>query len=161
MRRKPQLGDPIGDGAAPGASRRSREHNRSYSLAAVEILTSRFLLRPTDLERSLRFYEHTIGLAIYREWGTGPARGVVFFLGGGGLLEISGTNPEPPSPAISLVLQVRDVNATHRRLTEQGVPADAEPERKPWGLIEMTARDPDGLALIIVEVPAEHPRRRG
>jgi hypothetical protein len=25
----------------------------------------------------------------------------------------------------------------------------------------MTARDPDGLALIIVEVPAEHPRRRG
>jgi predicted enzyme related to lactoylglutathione lyase len=112
-----------------GASRRSREHNGSYSLAAVEILTSRVLLRPADLERSLRFYEHIIGLAIYREWGTGPARGVVFFLGGG-LLEISGTNSEPPSPAISLV-QVRDVNATHQRLTEQGVPADAEPERKP------------------------------
>jgi catechol 2,3-dioxygenase-like lactoylglutathione lyase family enzyme len=126
----------------------------------VEILTSRVLLRPTDLERSLRFYEHTIGLAIYREWGTGPARGVVFFLGGG-LLEISGTSPEPPSPAMSLVLQVRDVNATHQRLIEHGVPADAEPERKPWGLIEMTARDPDGLALIIVEIPAEHPRRRG
>jgi predicted enzyme related to lactoylglutathione lyase len=143
-----------------GASRRSREHYRSYSLAAVEILTSRVLLRPTDLERSLRFYEHPIGLAIYREWGTGPERGVVFFLGGG-LLEISGTNPEPPSPAISLVLQVRDVHATHQRLTKQGVAIDAEPERKPWGLIEMTARDPDGLALIIVEIPAEHPRRRG
>ena len=57
----------------------------------MEILTSRVLLRPTDLGRSLRFYEQTIGLAIYREWGTGPARGVVFFLGGG-LLEISGTN---------------------------------------------------------------------
>jgi hypothetical protein len=28
-------------------------------------------------------------------------------------------------------------------------------------LIEMTVRDPDGLALIIVEVPPEHPRRRG
>jgi predicted enzyme related to lactoylglutathione lyase len=159
--RKPQLGDPIGDAAALWASRPSRKHNGFYAPAAVEILTSRVLLRPTDLERSLRFYEHTIGLAIYREWGTGPARGVVFFLGGGGLLEISGTNPEPPSPAISLVLQVRDVNATHQRLTEQGVSADAEPERKHWGLIEMTARDPDGLALIIVEVPAEHPRRRG
>ena len=126
----------------------------------MEILTGRVLLRPTDLGRSLRFYEQTIGLAIYREWGTGPARGVVFFLGGG-LLEISGTSPEPPSPAIGLVLQVRDIGATHLRLIEQGVVVDAEPEQKPWGLIEMTVRDPDGLALIIVEVPPEHPRRRG
>lgn len=126
----------------------------------MEILTGRVLLRPTDLVRSQRFYEHTVGLAIYREWGTGPQRGVVFFLGGG-LLEISGTSPEPPSPAIGLVLQVRDIGATHQRLIEQGVAVEAEPERKPWGLIEMTVRDPDGLALIIVEVPAEHPRRRG
>jgi predicted enzyme related to lactoylglutathione lyase len=127
----------------------------------VEILTSRVLLRPSDIGRSLRFYEQTIGLAIYREWGTEPARSVVFFLGGGGLLEISGTSPVPPSPAISLVLQVRDVTATHERLTEQGVAVDAAPEQKPWGLIEMTVRDPDGLPLIIVEVPPEHPRRRG
>jgi uncharacterized glyoxalase superfamily protein PhnB len=58
------------------------------------------------------------------------------------------------------VLQVRNVTATRQRLTEQSVAVDAEPERKPWGLIEMTVRDPDGLALIIVEVPPEHPRRR-
>jgi predicted enzyme related to lactoylglutathione lyase len=131
----------------------------SYALAAVEILTSRVLLRPTDTNRSLRFYEQTIGLAIYREWGSGPARGVVFFLGGGGLLEISGTSTEPPSSAIALVLQVRNVGETQRRLTEQGVTVDAEPEHKPWGLIEMTVRDPDGVALIIVEVPPGHPRR--
>jgi hypothetical protein len=30
-----------------------------------------------------------------------------------------------------------------------------------WGLLEMTMRDRDGLALIFVEVPPEHPRRRG
>jgi uncharacterized glyoxalase superfamily protein PhnB len=131
-----------------------------YALAAVEILTSRVLLQPTDIGRSLRFYEQTIELAIYREWGTGTTRGVVFFLGGG-LLEISGTSPEPPSGAISLVLQVRNVRAIRQRLTEQGVAVDAEPELKPWGLIEMTVRDPDGLALIVVEVPPEHPRRRG
>lgn len=127
----------------------------------MEILTSRILLRPRDIDRSLQFYEQAIGLAIYREWGTGPARGVVFFLGGGGLLEISGSHPEPPSSAVSLVLQVRNLSATHQRLTEQGLAVDAELERKPWGLIEMTVRDPDGLALIIVEVPPEHPRRRG
>jgi uncharacterized glyoxalase superfamily protein PhnB len=132
----------------------------SYALAAVEILTSRVLLQPTDTGRSLRFYEQTIGLAIYREWGSGTTRGVVFFLGGG-LLEISGTSPEPPSGAISLVLQVRNVRAIRQRLTEQGVAVDAEPKLKPWGLIEMTVRDPDGLALIVVEVPPEHPRRRG
>jgi predicted enzyme related to lactoylglutathione lyase len=127
----------------------------------VEILTSRILLRPTDFDRSLHFYEQTIGLAIYREWGAGTTRGTVFFLGGGGLLEISGHSPEPPSGAISLVLQVRDVHATRQRLADQGVAIDAEPEQKPWGLIEMTVHDPDGLALIVVEVPPGHPRRGG
>jgi predicted enzyme related to lactoylglutathione lyase len=130
----------------------------SYALAAVEILTSRVLLRPSDIGRSVRFYERTLGLAIYREWGTGTERGVVFFLGGG-LLEISGQSSESPSSAISLVLQVRNVRATRERLTQEGVAIDAEPEQMPWGLIEMTVRDPDGLALIIVEVPPEHPRR--
>ena len=126
----------------------------------MEILASRILLRPTDLDRSLRFYEQTVGLAIYREWGTGASRGVVFFLGGG-LLEVSGRSPEPPSAAIELVLQVRDLGATRRRLAERGVVVEAEPELKPWGLLEMTVRDPDGLALIFVEVPPGHPRRGG
>jgi catechol 2,3-dioxygenase-like lactoylglutathione lyase family enzyme len=75
-----------------------------YARGAVEILTSRILLHPADLDRSLRFYDETIGLAIYREWGTGTSRGVVFFLGGGGLLEVSGGSPRPLSDAIGLVL---------------------------------------------------------
>ena len=32
---------------------------------------------------------------------------------------------------------------------------------KPWGLLEMTVRDPVGLGLILVEVPPGHPHRRG
>lgn len=130
-------------------------------LAPVELLTSRVLLSPSDLERSLAFYGQTLGLAIYREWGAGESRGVVFFLGGGGLLEVSGTGDTPISPAVKLVLQVRDINATCGLLARRGVTIDAEPERKPWGLLEMTARDPDGLQLIFVEVPPGHPRRRG
>jgi catechol 2,3-dioxygenase-like lactoylglutathione lyase family enzyme len=132
-----------------------------YAHAGVEILASRILLHPTDLERSLRFYERTLGLAIYREWGSGSSRGVVFFLGAGGLLEVSGGSPEPPSEASGLVLQVRDLSATRRCLAERGVVVEAEPELKPWGLLELTVRDPDGFTLIFVEVPAEHPRRRG
>ena len=131
-------------------------------LGVMEILGEPLLTTPdSDLERSLHFYEQTIGLAVYREWGTGPSRGVAFFLGGGGLLEVSGGHPEPPSGAVGLVLQVRDLDVTRASLVERGVVPEAEPELKPWGLLEMTARDPDGLALIFVEVPPDHPRRRG
>jgi catechol 2,3-dioxygenase-like lactoylglutathione lyase family enzyme len=130
-------------------------------LAAVELLTSRVLLSPSDLARSLAFYERTLELAIYREWGAGEHRGVVFFLGGGGLLEVSGSGDGPVSEGLKLVLQVRDIGATRELLAGRGVTIDAEPDRKPWGLLEMTARDPDGLRLIFVEVPPEHPRRRG
>jgi predicted enzyme related to lactoylglutathione lyase len=127
----------------------------------MELLSSRILLHPADLDRSLRFYEQMVGLAIYREWGTGASRGVVFFLGGGGLLEVSGGSRQPPSAAIGLVLQVRDLGATRGHFAERGVVVEAEPELKPWGLLEMTVRDPDGLALIFVEVPPGHPRRGG
>jgi catechol 2,3-dioxygenase-like lactoylglutathione lyase family enzyme len=127
----------------------------------VEVLSSRTLLHPRDLERSQRFYERTLGLAVYHEWGSGAQRGVVFFLGGG-LLEVSGSaGPHTPSDAVRLFIQVRDLDATWRRLRDAGVTIDEDPERKPWGLFEMVARDPDGLALVLVEVPPEHPLRRG
>ena len=34
------------------------------------------------------------------------------------------------------------------------------PVRKAWGLDEMRIEDPDGLRLVLVEVPPEHPLRR-
>lgn len=127
----------------------------------MEVLTSRVLVHPRDLERSQRFYEETLGLAVYHEWGSGATRGVVFFLGGG-LLEVSGSaGPHSPSDATRLFLQVRDLDSTYRDLADAGVTIDEAPERKPWGLYEMVARDPDGLALVLVEVPPEHPLRRG
>lgn len=125
----------------------------------MDILASRVLLHPAGVERSQRFYEQTLGLAVFREWGSGAGRGVVFFLGGG-LLEVSGAADERPSGAVRLLLQVRDVRAEHERLVAAGVVVEAAPERKPWGLTEMTIRDPDGLAIVIAEVPPDHPQRR-
>jgi catechol 2,3-dioxygenase-like lactoylglutathione lyase family enzyme len=124
----------------------------------VEILASRILLRPSDLARSVRFYEETLGLAVFREWGEGANRAVVFFLGGG-LLEVSSSSELPPSKATRLWLQVRDLNATRDELAARGVPIVEEPEVKPWGLYELVARDPDGLELVFVEVPPQHPLR--
>ncbi len=55
----------------------------------MDVLSSRLLLHPTDPESSRAFYRDTLGLAVYREFGSGPERGTVFFLGflGGQVLE--------------------------------------------------------------------------
>jgi catechol 2,3-dioxygenase-like lactoylglutathione lyase family enzyme len=121
----------------------------------VELLSSRILLRPRDLERSLAFYRDTLGLAVYREF---PG-GTVFFLGNG-LLEVSGQGASGPGPDVALWLQVRDLDATVRELADRNVPVLREPLREPWGLHEMWISDPDGLRIVVVEVPADHPLRR-
>ena len=126
----------------------------------MEVLNSRVLLRPVDPERSRAFYRDVLGLAIYREFGDGPERGTVFFLGGGGLLELSGRAERPAGDAMALWVQVRDLAATHRELAERGVRVLREPRVEPWGLLEMWIADPDGVRIAVVEVPAEHPLRR-
>ncbi|MDA8267767.1 MAG: VOC family protein [Actinomycetota bacterium] len=55
----------------------------------MEVLSSRLLVRPRNLERSLDFYAGTLGLPVYREFGAGRQYGAVFFTGGG-YLEVSG-----------------------------------------------------------------------
>ena len=57
-------------------------------------------------------------------------------------------------------IQVRDVHAEHARLAAAGVPIVREPAAEPWGLIEMWIEDPEGIRIVLVEVPAGHPRRR-
>ncbi|MGP4005904.1 VOC family protein [Streptomyces sp. 4N124] len=124
----------------------------------VHVLSSRTLLRPTDPERSRLFYGEQLGLSVYREFGTGPERGTVYFLGGG-FLEISGRSDTPPSPAVRMWLQVEDVTAAHEELRTKGVDIVREPVKEPWGLIEMWVADPDGTRIVLVEVPADHPIR--
>ncbi|MFJ3656682.1 VOC family protein [Streptomyces nigra] len=124
----------------------------------VHVLSGRTLLRPTDPERSRAFYGEQLGLAVYREFGTGAERGAVYFLGGG-FLEVSGRSDTPPSPAIRLWMQVEDVAAAHEELVSKGVEIVRPPLREPWGLIEMWIADPDGTPIVLVEVPAEHPLR--
>jgi predicted enzyme related to lactoylglutathione lyase len=125
----------------------------------MEVLSSRVLVRPTDFERSFRFYAENLGLHVYRQWGRGSTRGVVFFLGGG-FLELSGSSRTETSESVGLWLQVRDVDAVGHELEEAGVGIIESPADKPWGLREMQIRDPDGLRIVIVEVPENHPLRR-
>ncbi len=86
----------------------------------MDVLSSRILLRPSDLGRSRRFYRDVLGLAIYREFGPPDDPGVVFFLGQA-LLEVSGHATGHPGSPVMIWIQVRDVRAEHARLTTAGV----------------------------------------
>ncbi|MGC9669124.1 VOC family protein [Planosporangium sp. 12N6] len=125
----------------------------------MEVLSSRILLRPSDPQRSRRFYRDTLGLAIYREFGPPDDPGVVFFLGQG-LLEVSGRSDGATGDVVQLAFQVRDVHAEHERLAAAGVPVLRPPRREPWGLDEMWIADPDDVRIVLIEVPADHPLRR-
>jgi len=124
----------------------------------MEILASRMLLRPVDYERSLRFYRDEIGLAIFRDYGGGTV-----FFAGQSLLELAGfgspDHSRGPFPG-ALWLQVRDIAATQAELEGRGVPIAREARQEPWGLHEMHVTDPDGITLIFVQIPPDHPLRR-
>jgi predicted enzyme related to lactoylglutathione lyase len=125
----------------------------------VDVLSSRILVRPGDLDRSLRFYRDVLGLAVYREFGPADHPGMVFFLGQG-LLEVSGSASGAPGHSPVIWIQVRDVRGEHARLAAAGVPVIREPVTEPWGLVEMWIEDPDGIRIVLVQVPADHPLRR-
>lgn len=120
----------------------------------MEILASRMLLRPTDYERSLRFYRDELGLAIAREYPGGTV-----FYAGQSLIELAG-HGEPKSFSGALWLQVRDVYGVEQQLRERGVTITREARQEMWGLHEMHVSDPDGVTLIFVQIPESHPLRR-
>ena len=124
----------------------------------MEILSSRLILRPQDYRTTLAFYRDTLGLAVAREY---PG-GTVFFAGQG-LIEVAGHGRKEgdlPGFAGAIWLQVRDCADAAAELALAGVPIDRGPTQEPWGLIEMWVRDPDGVPLVLVQIPADHPIRR-
>ncbi|WP_433240374.1 VOC family protein [Streptosporangium sp. CA-135522] len=125
----------------------------------MEVLSSRILLHPSDPALSRRFYRDVLGLAVYREFGPAENPGLVFFLGQG-FLEVSGRSDGPPGRTSAIWLQVRDLAAEHERLRAAGVEVTRPPRLEPWGLIEMWIEDPDGVPIVLVEIPADHPLRR-
>lgn len=130
----------------------------------MEVLSSRVIVRPRDFGAAVRFYTEVLGLRVYREYGAGGrVTGVVLFLGGG-FLELVSTPGDHDGPLgagdVSLWLQVPDVDREHERLAAAGVTVVTPPETMPWGLRECWVEDPDGLPLVLVQVPEDHPLRR-
>nr|WP_246461461.1 VOC family protein [Nocardia transvalensis] len=114
-------------------------------------------MRPANYERTLAFYRDGLGLAIAREY---PG-GTVFFAGQS-LIEVAAHGRREDAPgdfAGALWLQVRSADDAAAELALRGIGIDRAPVREPWGLIEMWTRDPDGVPIVVVEIPAEHPLR--
>lgn len=107
------------------------------------------------------FLRQVVGLRIFDEYGDGSAVvGVVYFLGGG-FLELSIAHPSPGEGVLDALAPGAGV--------KPGGDAPARPRRSPrgaglpqglGGLIELPVADPDGHAVILVEVPEDHFLRR-
>lgn len=150
-------------------------------IAGMEILSSRILLRSADPQGSQRFFRDVLGLAVYREFGSPEHPGMVFFLGNG-FLEVSGHTEDDGgggragdtrgpgtgddggggtrAAGTVLWLQVRDIEAERERLKEAGATITRGPRQEPWGLVEMWLDAPDGVRIVVVEIPEDHPLRR-
>ena len=86
----------------------------------MDVLSSRILLHPSDLDRSRRFYRDVLRLAIHRESGPPEDPGVVFFPGQG-LPEVSGRAAGPRGSSLMIWIQVRDIHAEYARLAAAAV----------------------------------------
>ncbi len=124
----------------------------------MRVLSSRIMIAASDFARSRAFYEGTLGLDLYREYGAeGIVTGVVYFLGGG-FLELTAAGPPPTG--VRIWLQVPDAAGEEQRLRAAGVVVRRGAQQMPWGLVECWIEDPDGAELRLVEVPPDHPLRR-
>jgi catechol 2,3-dioxygenase-like lactoylglutathione lyase family enzyme len=123
----------------------------------MDILSSRLILRPADYEKTLAFYRDGLGLAIAREY---PGGTVLF--AGQSLVEVASHGGTGVSTNFTgaIWLQVRDLADAAAELALKGIPINRRPLREPWGLIEMWVHDPDGVPIVLVEVPPEHPIRK-
>lgn len=123
----------------------------------VEILSSRLILWPADYDATASFYRDVLGLGIFREY---PG-GTVFFAGQG-LIEIAGHRSADPAASSrgAIWLQVRDAAGVQTQLEQAGVDIVRAARTEPWGLVELWIADPDGVPIVLVEVPETHPLRR-
>ncbi len=123
----------------------------------MDILSSRVIIHPVDLDGSRAFYEGVLGLSIYRQWGVG----VAYFIGGGHL-ELSGGNSGSLTQhgSTTLWLQVPSLDGVEAQLRAQDVTIVKPAATMPWGLVELWIHDPDNNELRLIEIPETHPIRQ-
>jgi catechol 2,3-dioxygenase-like lactoylglutathione lyase family enzyme len=106
------------------------------------------MLGVTDLERSTRFYEQTLGRPVRFKAGDS----LVFFDAGPiaiGLNAALAATRRPVAGAMELVFAVESVKATYRELCDKGITFVAEPRQTTATEWAATFPDPDGHFLTV------------
>ena len=113
----------------------------------------------SDMDRALKFYNQTLGLAIaldarqFDHAEVGPDEPLAK-IG----LHATGTRPKEKRRS-GIVLDTDDIFSLHRRLREQGVVFTLEPTKMPWGGIVADFLDPDNNELEVVQDPEHYERQ--
>jgi hypothetical protein len=121
------------------------------------MLQSRVLVSPSNFDLAVSRCK-AFGMRSLRVYGLldNPV-GVVFATGGGGTLELSRTKSTPPS-GVRLWIQVPSLVDAIEELQSSRYPGAIGPaELQPWGLLECEVELFDGVSVIVVEVPRDHP----
>ena len=116
------------------------------------------MVRVSDMERSVRFYRDTLGLALRfqtPDWSEFDTGGTTLALHNGAKEHPAGrqSDGEPQAGSCSIGFQLEDLDATVKLLEAKGVRFLMPPtERVTEGIRLAIAADPDGLAISFAQV---------
>ena len=104
-----------------------------------------------DQDRALKFWTEQVGFRVLTDQPMGEQRWIELEVKGAQTRVVLFT-PEGHEDRIggffNGALACDDVEATHRQLSERGVPFDGPPQKQPWGTFAMF-RDPDGNQFVL------------
>ena len=107
----------------------------------------------TDFERSLEFYERTLGLTVSTR---DPDFGYASFETAGSTFAFARTDdPALTGRHTGIGWVVEDLEASYAALAAAGVSFEMPPTRQPWGGFMAMFSDPDGNVFYLDQVPAE------
>ncbi len=121
----------------------------------MNVLEFRFAFYAADFERSVRFYQETLGMSYLSGWDRADGKGALLSAGGTAVIEIYGvaegktyTGPAPIAMNLALRLpRVADVDNTFGRLSAMGARIAGPPENRPWGHRSFIVFDPDSIPI--------------
>ena len=112
----------------------------------------------TELDRSLSFYTHVLGLPLghragsFAQLDTGATRIALYERQAmADTLGVDSLEPPPvDAPAFELGFKVDDVDAAYAEITAAGAQPATPPTDRPWGQRTAYVRDPDGHLIELV-----------
>jgi len=113
----------------------------------------RILLRVSDFDESVRFYQDLLGMECLKSWETAKGSGIILRASEGRTIELIGPRPvsDQPTNRLELWLQVNDVDGWYGRLQAGGAAIARELADDPWGTRSFGLADPDGVRIWLFE----------